>query len=71
MNFRKATNELIEPVTLEDLAIALSVSVQAVRQARAAEETASHRRPPAGWEKAVGRLARNRARRLLHLSKSL
>jgi hypothetical protein len=68
MNFRKATDELIASVTLEDLADTLGVSVQAVRQARAKEDSTAYRPPPAGWEAAVARLARKRAGRLARLA---
>jgi hypothetical protein len=60
MNFRKATDELLESVTLEDLAGTLKVSVQAVRQARAADDSTAHRPPPSGWEEGVKRLAERR-----------
>ncbi len=67
MNFKKATDELIASVTLEDLAKALGVSVQAVRQARAAEGSTARRSPPEGWERAVSTLAKTRARKLVAL----
>jgi hypothetical protein len=57
MNFRKATDALLESVTLDDLAEEMGVSLQALRQARAAENTTSHRSPPVGWEASVRRLA--------------
>lgn len=71
MNFRKATDSLLESVTLEDLANALGASVQAMRQARADEASTSHRSPPPGWEKAVIRLAEQRAKALNRLVQRL
>jgi hypothetical protein len=71
MNFRKATDALLANVTLEDLAGALGVSVQAVRQARASEDTTSFRKPPLGWEKAVAYVAERRARDLQRLTTKL
>ena len=71
MNFRKATDALLESVTLEDLANALKVSVQALRQARAAEGSTAHRQPPEGWESGVVRLAKARASQLLRLAESV
>ena len=71
VDFKKATDELLANVTLEELAKALGVSVQAVRQARAAEGTAAHRTPPKGWAPAAKRLAKARARELLSLAKRL
>lgn len=70
MNFKKATDELLASVTLADLAEALGVSVQAVRQARAAEATTAHRAPPEGWEKAVRRLAVRQGARFRRLARS-
>jgi hypothetical protein len=60
MNFKQATDELLESVTLEDVALALGVSTQAIRQARTAESSAAHRSPPQGWEIAVKGLAQKR-----------
>jgi hypothetical protein len=71
MKFRQATDSLLESVTLEDLAQALGASVQAVRQARASEGSSSHRSPPQGWEKAVSKLAREQAAKLLTLAHRL
>lgn len=69
MNFKKATDELIASVTLEDLADVLGVSVQAVRQARAAQESSGHRPPPEGWELGVKMAAERRIRELKGLVK--
>lgn len=71
MNFKKATDELLASVTLADLAEALGVSVQAVRQARAAEETTAHRAPPQEWEEGVFLLAKRRTQRLERLIRAL
>ncbi len=71
MNFRKATDELIATVTLEDLATALGVSLQAVRQARAAEGTTAYRSPPKGWEQAIVRIAKKQASRYEKLADKL
>lgn len=64
MNFKQATDELIATVTLEDLAKALGVSVQSVRQARAMEVIASYRSPLPGWEEAAYDLASRYAAKL-------
>lgn len=71
MNFRRATDELLASVTLEDLAKALGVSVQAIRQARAHEDSSGFRRPPTGWEGAAAKLARKQASRLERLADRL
>jgi len=71
MNFKKHTDSLLEAVTLGDLAVALGASVQAVRQARAAEGSSSHRSPPGGWEAATAKLARKQAAKLVALAARL
>jgi hypothetical protein len=71
MNFRQATNELIAGLKLEDLAKVLSVSLQAVRQARATEDSAAYRRPPEGWGRAVAELARKKAKEYQRLADRL
>ena len=71
MNFRKATDELLAGVTLEDLANALGVSIQAVRQARTDEASTAFRSPPPDWERGVRKLATVRARALERLTMTL
>jgi hypothetical protein len=71
VNFKKSTDTLVESVTLEDLARVLGASVQAVRQARAAESSSSHRPPPGGWEAAIAKLAREQAAKLVSLAERL
>ena len=71
MNFRQATDALLESVTLEDLAKAMGVSVQAVRQARAVDGSKAHRSPPVKWEGAVRRLATDKQEHFRKLAKSV
>jgi hypothetical protein len=59
MDFKRATDELLVHPTLQDLADALQVSVQSIRQARAEETSKAYRTPPPGWEKATLWLAQN------------
>jgi hypothetical protein len=66
MDFKKATDALCEGLDHGDVARALGVSVQAVRQARIADAAKGRREPPRDWPYAVIRLAeqeimRNRA----------
>ena len=68
MNFKKATDDLLASVTLADLAGALGVSVQAIRQARADESSTAYRSPPLGWQGGVARLAAKRAKSLEKLA---
>jgi hypothetical protein len=60
MKFREAVDALCTPVTHQDVAKALGVSVQTVRQARMQEESKSFRTPPKNWKKAIIRLAESR-----------
>jgi len=71
MNFKQTTDALLESVTLEDLADAIGVSVQTIRQARAAEGTSAHRTPPPGWEAGAASLARKASIRYQKIAKSL
>jgi hypothetical protein len=61
MDFREATDGLCGKVDHEDVARALGVSLQTIRQARLQPETKSHRSPPRGWRDAVIRLAEEKA----------
>jgi hypothetical protein len=61
MDFRQATDGLCARVDHEDVARALGVSLQTVRQARLQPGANAHRSPPSGWRDAVIRLAEERA----------
>jgi len=60
MDFRKATDSLLEGISHEKLAAVLGVSVATVRQARLDETAKAHRSPPEGWQAKVRRLAKER-----------
>jgi len=60
MEFREAIDGLCERIGHDDVAKALGVSVQTVRQARMRAETHAHRSPPGDWQDAVIRLAEER-----------
>jgi hypothetical protein len=60
MDFRKATDELCAPITHEDVARQLGVSIQSIRQARMRDDSAGRRAPPENWEKALADLAEKR-----------
>jgi hypothetical protein len=67
INFRKATDDLLDVVTHEELAKALGCSVATVRQARRTEGTTSYRSPPKGWESIVAKVAEQRIEKLKRL----
>lgn len=71
MDFKKATEELMDGMTREQIAEALGVSEASVRQARLDVTANAYRTPPKGWEARVGKLAKQRAERLLRLASKL
>jgi hypothetical protein len=71
MNFKQATDALLEPITLDHLAKEMGISVQSLRQARASEESTAYRSPPPDWQKAVVRLTEVRIRKLQRLLNQL
>ena len=66
MKFHEAVDALCTPLTHQDVAKALGVSVQTVRQARLNEVSDAFRAPPKNWKTAIIRLAESR---VLHYRK--
>ena len=60
MDFREATDRLCARIDHDDIAEALGVSVQTIRQARLADDARAHREPPRDWRDAIIRLAEER-----------
>jgi hypothetical protein len=60
MDFRDAINELCAKIDHDDVAKALGVSVQTIRQARMSVAAKAHREPPREWQDALIRLAEER-----------
>ncbi len=71
MIFKQASDRLTQFVTLSDIARRTGMSDSTIRRARLAPETSSYRSPPAGWEKAIAKLARERAGELVKLAEEL
>lgn len=71
MTFQTAIDRLGIRVTHEEVAAALGVSVASVRQYRLAEGAKARRTPPAGWQRALAKLARERGRELKGLAEEL
>lgn len=69
MDFKAATDILAVPATV--LASAFGLKAQTIRQMRLPPSAANHRAPPAGWQKVVARLARDRGRALEMLADRL
>ena len=72
MDFKQATDRATKTcITLVDIAGAVDVTHHSVRRARLDPRTASYRSPPAGWELAIAKLARERAAELVKLAAEL
>jgi len=71
MNFPEATDSLCEKVSHEDIAKALGVSVQAIRQARLKADADAFRAPPARWQARLIRIAEERVWHYRQLIESL
>ena len=72
MSFVEITDQLMaNSVGLREIADALGVSYSTVRATRLPAESSSHRNPPAGWEKAIAKLARERGGELVKLAEEL
>ena len=71
MDFIQASDALTDCRTHDHIAVAAGVSVQTVRQARLAPDHPNNRPPPPGWQKAIAKLARERAGDLVKLADEL
>ena len=71
MDFRDATDRLTSCHSLRDVAKTAGVSYASARQARLAESSPNYRTPPQSWEKAIAKLALERAAELVRLAKEL
>lgn len=72
MDFRAATDRATGAcITLADIATVAGVSDNAIRRARLTPGTDSYRSPPEDWEKAITKLARERAQKLEQLAEEL
>lgn len=72
-DFKNATDQATGAcITLADVASAAGVSDNAIRRARLDPASGdSYRSPPAGWEAALAKLARERAAELVKLAEEL
>jgi len=71
VDYKEATDRLLQRITTADLANELGVSQNAIARARLDPATRDFRPPPAGWQAAIARLASERASRLLKLKEAL
>ncbi len=72
VDFKGATDRATAAcITLADVAAKSGVSDSKVRRARMNLDSPEHRPPPENWEKAIAKLARERAGELLKLAEEL
>lgn len=71
VDYKEATDRLLQRITTADLAAELGVSQNAVARARLDPATRDYRPPPAGWAAAAARIAGRRAAELLALQAEL
>lgn len=71
MDFVEAMERLKRAVTDDEIAAATGVSTNTIRRARANPNTRNYRPPPANWQLAVARLAKERAEELLDLHRQV
>lgn len=71
MDFREATRRLKDSPQDTELAQALGVTVQSIRQARLPDDQPGHRSPPDEWRTVVARMARERIDELRTLIRTL
>lgn len=71
MDFRKATDALTTCPTMAQLADAMGVAENTIARARMDPASRNARTAPPGWQKAVAKLARKRARDLEKLAEDL
>lgn len=71
MDFKSATDKLIQGITREQIAEALGKGLDTVRQARLDPAANAYRTPPQGWEGPLAALAEKEGNRLLRLAKAL
>ncbi len=71
MNFRDASDGLTASVTLSRIAETMGVAGNTVLRARMDRNNPNARPAPAGWEKAIAKVARERAGELVRLAEEL
>ncbi len=71
MDFKVATDQIVECCRLSDVAKALDVSLSLVNKARMDIEDPHYRTPPLGWRHGLAQLARRRAKELERLATDL
>lgn len=71
MDFKEATDALMNAMTREEIAKALRYSEATVRQARLDVGNAARRSPPKDWEEGVAALAEQRGLRLQEVARAL
>ena len=71
MDFKTATDRVAGCISHAEIAEAAGVSIQTIRQARMDPSSSSYRKPPAGWQAVLARLALHRSRELVEFAKEI
>jgi hypothetical protein len=71
MDFKSATDKLMQGITREQIAEVLGKGLDSVRQARLDPAANAYRTPPSGWQGPLAALAEKEGNRLLRLSRAL
>ena len=71
MHFKDASDRLTDCVTFSRLADTFGVAENTILRARMDRENPNARTAPPGWEKAIAKLARERAGELVKLTEEL
>jgi DNA-binding transcriptional MerR regulator len=71
MNFKEATDSLLNRIDHAKLAEALGVSIASIRQARLSPSAKAHREAPEGWKNVIMRLAKKQANQYQRLAERL
>jgi hypothetical protein len=71
MNFKEATDNLLNRIDHTKLAEALGVSIASIRQARLNPAAKAHREAPLGWKNVIVKLAKRQAAQYQKLAERL
>lgn len=71
LDLREAMDRVTAKITLEDIAKAVGCGANTLRQSRMAPDAVGHRSPPAGLQRALHELCKDRAKYFTELAEQL
>lgn len=71
LDLREAMDRVTAKITLEDIAKAVGCGANTLRQSRMAPDAVGHRSPPAGLQRAMHHLCKERAKYFIELAEQL